>query len=146
MNTPAAPRPWIPAAHYAYGRVIYAFSMASAFVCTIGLYLAVAFPERNRLDPRHLFAGLWKGQAPAELWAADRGFSRTYLGTARPLYGDSLIQWGMLLGAGGVGLAFLAASLVYLRRDRREPLWSFLCFISALLVLAALAGGLSPAA
>ncbi len=144
MSAPANDHDSIPAAHYGYGRVVYACSFLSALVVIVGVFLAVAFPDRNALDPRHLFAALWKGwdarQIRAQVGAGwnESGWS--------PYPGDGLIHVGILLGAIGVGLALFVAATAYLQRDRREPLWATLCLVSALLVFAAVASVLRAAA
>lgn len=133
--------PQQPPAHRAYGTVIYWTSIAATFVCIIGPFVAVMFPANNVLDPHYLFYSIWQGKNPQEVWKeTGGGFPGAHFWISNLLKADGLTQFGIVVGCASAGLAFVAAALAYLRRERREAGWAALALVNALLILFALLG------
>jgi len=132
--------PGQPKAHRVYGGVIFALSIAASLVSTVGLFLAVAFPERNLLNPHYLFSAIWQGMAPRQVWDAAGGFpgAHFWLGSLRKA--DGIVQLGVVLAGSSAGIAFVAAAFAYLGRKRREPGWAILVLLDAAIILFAALG------
>ena len=130
-----------PAAHHAYGGVIYWVSIAATLICIVGPFAAVMFPANNVLNPHYLFYAIWQGKKPLEVWSeADRGFPGAHFWLSNILKADGITQFGIVLGCSSAGIAFVASALTYLRRSTRETGWAILCLVLAVLIAFAALG------
>lgn len=133
--------PTQPAAHHAYGNVIYWVSVAAALICTIGPFIAVMHPANNVLNPHYLFYAIWQGKNPQQVWKeAGGGFPGAHFWLRNLLKADALTHLGIVLGCSSAGLAFVAAALAYLKRGSREVGWALVSLICASFVAFALLG------
>ena len=136
-----------PAPHRVYGGVIFGLSVAASLVCTAGLFLAVAFPDRNVLDPRYLFSTIWQGKSPRQVWeAAGGGFPGAHFWLRSLFAADGIVQLGIVLAGSSAGIAFIATAFSFLDRKHREPGWAFLVLLDAAIILFAALGIIRVAA
>ncbi|MBN2452153.1 MAG: hypothetical protein JXR77_17335 [Lentisphaeria bacterium] len=130
-----------PAAHHAYGSVIYVLSLVATGFCILGPFLAIAWPRGNCLAPQGLFFRIWQGAGPDTVWGElPGGFPGAHFWLENLTRGDGIVQLGLVIGCVSAAPAFLAAAAAYLRRGRREPFWALLCLVCAALVTAAMLG------
>jgi hypothetical protein len=130
-----------PAAHHAYGTVIYWVSIVSTAICIVGPFLALMFPGSNVLNPHYLFYAIWQGRKPLQVWSeTGAGFPGAHFWIANLLKADGFTHFGIVIGCASAGMALVAAGIAYLRRGRREPGWAILCLVNAAIVLFALLG------
>jgi len=140
MSARTGQEPQQPAAHRAYGQVIYWVSIAATLVCTAGPFLAVAFPGRNQLDPHYQVYAIWQGKTPPQLGEPAGGFPGPHFWLRHIDQADAVVQLGIVIGCASAGIAFLATAAAYLGRKHREPSWALLALLSAAIILCAALG------
>ncbi len=133
-------RPRMPEPQRRYGRVIYALTLAACIVCIVAPLLAMLRPQQNVLDPYFLFARIFEGAPPAEVWGASGGaFPGGHFYLRHPLSGDGLAHFGLAaIGCSSAAWALLAAAFGYVRA--RDRLFAAMSLFVVLLVLLAMSG------
>jgi hypothetical protein len=56
-----------------YGEIVYWVTIVAALLCLVGPLVAMANVERNVLNPHYLFAAIFDGKSPEEVWKAGGG-------------------------------------------------------------------------
>jgi hypothetical protein len=136
-----------PASHRVYGGVIFGLSVAASLLCTLGLFLALAFPGRSVLDPHYLFSAIWQGKSSRQVWeAAGGGFPGAHFWLRSLPAPDAIVQLGIVLAASSAGIAFIATAVAWFGRKRREPGWAILVLLDAAIILFAALGIIQVAA
>ncbi|WP_029896787.1 hypothetical protein [Desulfohalovibrio reitneri] len=123
-----ADRPVMPKAQIIYGDTVYWLCVLSALVCMVGPVVALAFPDANVIDPRHLFGAIWEGKDALEVWRV-RGseFPGGHFWMDHLAFGDGLTQFGLFLGGVCAAPALVLSSISYMTDPKnRHPLWAVL--------------------
>ena len=112
MSTQKIPK--IPKTATLYGSIVYWITIASCIVCMIGPVIAVAFPNKNVMNPYKLFNAIFQGKDAATIWQEVGGgfpgghFYFTHLG-----FGDGITQLGIAFGCSVALWGLLASAAVY---------------------------------
>jgi len=131
MEEPKIPRPQI-----VYGRIIYWLCIIAALVCTIGPVLAIAFPDRNLMNPHYLFFSIWGGNKPEAVWQqVAGGFTGGHFWLHSLSAFDGITQLGLVVGCSCAFIALLGASIAFLREKPRSYGWALVALCVSLLVL-----------
>ncbi len=128
-----------PPAHRVYGGIVYWTCLCATILSMIGLFLAVAWPEHAGLPPALVFARIWEGKHPSDIWAALNGtFPGLHFWVRHPMAGDGMIHLGLVMGVVSAMAGFGGTAAVYLRHRGRELFWAVLSLLCAALVLSAM--------
>lgn len=134
-------RPKIPLPHIVYGKFIYWLSIIAAMICTIGLVFAIAFPDKNFMNPHYLFFTIWQGNSPQAVWQQiGAGFPGGHFWLHNLNTWDGVTQLGLVIGCSCACLALLGTSIAFLREKPRSYGWALVSLCIALLVLSAALG------
>ena len=118
-----------------YGVFIYWVSIIAAVLCIVAPVIALAFPERNVLDPQFLFSTIWEGASPAEVWeTAGAGFPGGHFWFSNLSKGDGLIQFGVVIGGVCAGFGLIGAAFGYLKEKPRSTGWAIVCLVICLFI------------
>jgi hypothetical protein len=130
----------IPVPQIVYGRCIYWLCITAAVICTIGPVIAVAFPDKNLMNPHYLFPAIWEGKSPEMIWQeVGKGFPGGYFWLHNLNTGDGFTQFGIVLSCSCASVALIATAITFLRQKPRPYRWVLLSFgIALLIVLSAL--------
>jgi hypothetical protein len=130
-----------PLANRVYGTIIYWTSIIAAIICILAPVIALAFPERNVLDPQYLFSSIWEGAKPEVVWnAAGEGFPGGHFWINNLTYGDGFMQFGIVIGGACAGFALLGAAIGYLKQKPRNFGWALLSIVICLFIVLAAIG------
>ena len=126
----------IPSAQIIYGNVIYWTCVIAAIICTIGPAIAVASADNNVLNPHYLFAAIFEGNDPAEVWeTAGPGFPGPHFYFKHITWGDGITMFGIAMGCACALWALIAAAIGgYLREKPRNYLYAAFCFWIAFII------------
>jgi hypothetical protein len=130
-----------PLANRVYGSLIYWLAIAAAVICILAPLLTMAFPQRNVLDPQFLFSTIWQGAKPEVVWqTASGGFPGGHFWVNHLLYGDGIMQFGIVLGSSAAGIALLGAVIAFLRQKPKDYFWVSLSLIICIMIFLAAIG------
>lgn len=116
MSTEKAPE--MPKSALIYGSIVYWVTIASCIICMIGPVIAVAFPEKNVMNPYKLFNAIFAGKSPEAIWnEVGGGFPGGHFYLKYLTYGDGFTQLGLAFGC-SVALWALLVSAVEFTKDR----------------------------
>jgi hypothetical protein len=105
-------RPKIPAAQILYGDIVYWITVLACIFCTIGPFIAIWNVDNNVGNPHYLFAAIFEGKSPTEVWEiVAGGFPGGHFWFDNFTKGDGFTQFGLALGC-SVGLWGLLVSAV----------------------------------
>jgi hypothetical protein len=131
----------LPLSYSVYGVIIYWISIIAALICTLAPILAIAFPDRNVLNPEFLFSTIWQGKKPDAVWqTVGGGFPGGHFWIHNLTYGDGIVQFGLVLGCSCAGIALLGTAIAYLKERPRSYGWTVLCLVISTLIALAAAG------
>jgi len=134
-------KPKIPLPQIVYGRIIYWLCILAALVCTIGSVLAIAFPDKNIMNPHYLFFCIWEGNNPEAVWQqVAGGFPGGHLWMHNLTAFDGLTQFGLVVGCSCAFIALLGASVGFFRGKPRSYGWALVSLFVAAMVLLSAAG------
>lgn len=131
-------RPKIPLPSKVYGNLVYWLCVIACVICILGPALAIAFVDKNVLNPHFLFFAIWEGKTAAEVWQAGGGFPGGVFGLFDLFTGDGFTQLGLAIGCGSAGIALLFTAVAFLRE--RAYRWVLVSIWVAALVIFAAAG------
>jgi len=132
--------PKIPIPQIIYGKIIYWLCIIAALTCTIGQVLAIAFPNRNFMNPHYLFFNIWQGNNPEAVWQqVGGGFPGGHFWLQNLNTWDGFTQLGIVIGCSCAFIALLGASIAFLREKPRAYGWALVALsVAALVLLSAL--------
>jgi len=132
-------KPKIPLPQIVYGQIVYWLCIIAAVVCTIGSVLAIAFPDKNIMNPHYLFFSIWEGNNPEAVWQqVAGGFPRGHFWLHNLTTFDGFTQFGIVIGCSCACLALLGASITFLRGKPRSCGWALVSlFVAAMVLLSA---------
>ena len=134
-------KPKIPLTQIVYGRIVYWLCIIAAFICTIGTVSAIAFPDRNLMNPHYLFFIIWEGNNPETVWQQiGGGFPGGHFWLHNLNTWDGITQFGIVIGCSCALLALLGASIAFLREKPRSYGWALVSLCVASLVLLSAVG------
>ena len=129
-------KPKIPIPQVIYGKIVYWLCIIAAFICTIGTVLAIAFPDKNFMNPHYLFFNIWQGNTPEAVWQqVGGGFPGGHFWLQNLNTWDGFTQLGIVIGCSCACLALLGAAIAFLREKPRSYGWALVSLYVALLVL-----------
>jgi len=133
-------KPKIPLPQLVYGKIVYWLCIVAAFICTLGAVLAIAFPERNFMDPHYLFFSIWEGNSPEAVWQqVGGGFPGGHFWLHSLNTWDGVTQFGLVVGCFCACLALLGTAVAFLRMKPRPYGWlGVSLFIAIMILLSAL--------
>jgi len=123
-----------------YGKTVYWLSILTALLCTLGMTLAMVFPDKNFMDPRYLFFSIWAGNSPEAVWEqVGGGFPGGHFWLHNLNTWDGFTQFGLVIGCSCAFVALLATSVAYLHGEHRSYGWAVVSlFVASLVLLSAL--------
>ncbi len=123
-----------------YGMCVYWLSIIAAMICAAGPVIAVAFPDRNLMNPYYLFYSIWQGKTAEAVWQeVGGGFSGGHFWLNSLTTGDGFIQFGLELGCACACVGLIGAGIAYLRGKCRAYGWALVSFgVALVIVLSAL--------
>jgi len=131
----------LPLSYHVYGAIIYWISIVAALICTLAPIVAIAFPNRNVLNPEFLFSTIWQGKKPDAVWqTVGGGFPGGHFWIHNLSSGDAVIQLGLELGCCCAGVGLLATSISYLTQKPRSYGWALAALVIAVFIALAAAG------
>jgi drug/metabolite transporter (DMT)-like permease len=134
-------RPKIPLPQIVYGKITYWLCFIAALICTIGTVLAIAFPDRNFMDPHYLFFNIWEGNNPETVWQqVGGGFPGGHFWLHNLNAWDGVTHFGIVIGCACAFLALLGASIAFLREKPRSYRWVLVSLCVAAMVILSLLG------
>jgi len=126
----------IPLPQIIYGKITYWLCIIAAMICTIGSVLAIAFPDKNIMNPHYLFFTIWQGNNPEAVWQQICGeFPGGHFWIHNLNTWDGLTQFGLVIGCTCACLALLGTSIAFLWEKPRSYGWALVSFCVALLIL-----------
>ena len=133
--------PKIPLPQIVYGKIIYWLCIIAAFICTIGLVLGIALPDKNFMNPYYLFFNIWEGNNPEAVWQQiGGGFPGGHFWLHNLTVGDGFTQFGLVIGCGCAFLALAVTAIAFLKEKPRSYGWALVSFFVALMVLLSMLG------
>ncbi len=134
----------IPHPQLTYGRIVYWLTVVACVICIVGPLLSLIRPEQNFLNPYFLFAQIFDGAAPQEIWETTGGyFPGGHFYLRYPLGGDAFTHFGLAaVGCSSAAWALLASAVQYWRA--RDRLFAGMSVFVALLIVLAMSGLLHP--
>ena len=131
----------LPLSYRVYGVIIYWISIIAALICTLAPIVAIAFPNRNLLNPEFLFSTIWQGEKPEAVWqTVGGGFPGGHFWIHNLTYGDGIIQFGLVLGCSCAGIALLGTAISYIMEKPRSYGWAVVTFLVATMVFLSAVG------
>ena len=133
-------KPKIPLSQTIYGQTIYWVCVLATLVCIAGPVLAIAFPDRNTMNPHYLFFSIWEGNSPGDVWQqVAGGFPGGHFWLQNLNTWDGFTQFGIVIGCSCACLALLGASTAFLLEKPRSYGWALVSFfIASFIILSAL--------
>lgn len=122
-----------------YGKVVHWITIISCLISLIAPVLILVFPERNLLNPFHIFNAIFEGKKTSEIWAAagvpfkSGGFWKLFLGSF--FTPDGFATFGIALGCSVSLWALIPAILQFIKKKE----YLYICislFVAALITLA----------
>jgi len=133
--------PKIPLPQIVYGKFIYWLCIIAAFICTIGLVLGIALPDKNFLNPHYLFFNIWEGNNPEAVWQQiGGGFPGGHFWLHNLNTWDGVTQFGLVIGCACAFLALVVTAIAFLKEKPRSYGWALVSFFVALMVLLSMLG------
>ena len=124
-----------------YGNIIYWLSIVAAMLCTVAPVIAITFVSKNVMDPHYLFYTIWEGKTAETVWQeVGSGFPGGHFWVSNLTSGDSLTQFGLVLGCCCASMALAATAIAYIKQKPRSYGWALISLIIAVLVLLAALG------
>jgi len=137
--------PKVPLPQIVYGKIIYWLCIIAALICTIGPVLAIAFPDKNLMNPHYLFFNIWQGNTPEAVWQqVGGGFPGGHFWLQNLNTWDGFTQLGIVIGCSCACLALLGASIAFLREKPQSYGWALVSLLVASLVLLSALGIYHP--
>ena len=137
-------QPKVPDPQLVYGKVIFWLVVVAASINVIGPTLSITFPDNNLMNPQRVFAAIWQGNNPEDVWqVAGGGFPGGHFWVNHLDTWDGLTQLGIVIGCAGVFLALLAAAWAFLRVRPRAYGWALVSVIASSMVLLSAVGFLA---
>jgi len=134
-------KPKIPLAQIVYGGIVYWLCIIAAFICTMGSVLAIAFPDKNFMNPHYLFFSIWEGNSPEAVWQqVGGGFPGGHFWLNNLNTWDGVTQFGLVVGCACAFLALLGTSIAFLREKPRSYGWASVSLLIALMVILSAVG------
>lgn len=130
----------IPHPQRAYGQVIYWLTVVACTCCIVGPLLSLIWPDGNFLNPHFLFAKIFEGAGPEEIWETlDGNFPGGHFYLRHLFSGDALTHFGLAaIGCSSAAWALFASAVHYWRAGDR--LFASMSVFVSLLVLVAMSG------
>ncbi len=130
----------IPGPQLLYGQIVYWLTVVSCIICIVGPLLSLIWPENSFLNPYFLFAQIFNGDAPQEIWETTGGyFPGGHFYLRYPFSGDAFTHFGLAaIGCSSAAWALLASAYGYFRSGDR--LFAAMSLFVCLLVWLAMAG------
>jgi hypothetical protein len=129
----------MPPAQIYYGELIYWITILACIICMIGPVISLAWPERNVMNPYHVFNSIFHGSSTEEVWKeVGGGFPGGHFYLSHITYGDGLTQFGLALGCSVAVWALIGAIVAYFRK--KQYLLAILGIWVALLVILSMTG------
>lgn len=129
----------VPTSQIVYGEIIYWVTIVACIICMVGPLIAMINVDNNVLNPHYLFAAIFEGKSPSEIWTIGGvEFPGGHFYFNNFTKGDGFTQFGLALGC-SVGLYGLLASAFCFLKEKR-PLFTVLSLWVSLLIFIALSG------
>ncbi|MDR3193107.1 MAG: hypothetical protein LBT87_08595 [Treponema sp.] len=127
--------------HAVYARTVHVITIISAIVSLFVPILIMAFPEANVLNPNRIFAAIFSGAKPGEIWALSKagGFPGAHFFLKFPGAPDAWAMFGINLGC-SVGLWGLIPAIVIQIKHEKNYFEALAGIVLGLLVLLSMLG------
>jgi hypothetical protein len=106
--------------HAVYAQTIHVITIISAIVSLFIPILIMAFPEADVLNPNRIFAAIFSGAKPGEIWALSKagGFPGAHFVLKFPRAPDAWAMFGISLGC-SVGLwGIIPAVMIQIKKEK----------------------------
>jgi hypothetical protein len=130
--------------HAVYAQTVHLITIISAIVSLFVPILIMAFPEADLLNPNRIFAAIFSGAKPGEIWALSKagGFPGAHFFLRFPRAPDAWAMFGINLGC-SVGLWGLIPAVVIQIKHEKNYFEAFMGIILGLLLLLSMLGVLA---
>jgi hypothetical protein len=131
--------------HAVYAQTVHVITIISAIISLFMPILIMAFPDANILNPNRIFAAIFSGASPGEIWALSKagGFPGAHFFLKFPRAPDAWAMFGISLGC-SVGLWGLIPAIAIQIRKEKNYFEALAGIILGLLLLFSMFGILTP--
>lgn len=115
-------KPNIPLSNIVAGTTLYWVCIVACLLCMIGCGIVMLSAENNLADPYKIFALVWEGKNPAEVWkisGQEGRFPGAHFWVRHLDKGDGIVQLGIWIGCCCALPAVFFSGLVFLFRGPR---------------------------
>lgn len=131
--------PVIPKPQLMYGETVHWLTVVSCLISLIAPVVALVRVDRNVLNPHFLFAALWDGKGPNQIWQeVGTGFPGGHFYLRNMSAGDGFALFGIALGCSAALWALLPAVAQYAKE--REYFYAGVCLFTAVLIALSMIG------
>jgi hypothetical protein len=127
--------------HAVYAWTVHVITIISAIVSLFVPIFIMAFPDANVLNPNHIFAAIFSGAKPGEIWALSKagGFPGAHFFLKFPQAPDAWAMFGISMGC-SVGLWGLIPAVVIQIKNENNYFEAIAGIILGLLLLLSMLG------